>query len=195
MPEIAAPVANPLRGETRGERIPEPCNMVIFGASGDLTHRKLLPALYNLELGHLLPQEFCTIGFARRPKTDQEFRAEMRVAVNEFSRQSPVQEDIWQNFQQRLFYVPSTFEDPQGYQRLLELMRKNDQEHGTRGNRLYYLSTPPSEHGAIVQQLHELEHPHTNGQKTGWSRIIVEKPFGHDLKSAQELNGLLHSVF
>jgi glucose-6-phosphate 1-dehydrogenase len=196
MPDGApAVLANPLRGQTRGERIPEPCNMVIFGASGDLTHRKLLPALYNLELGHLLPPEFCVIGFARRPKSHQEFRDEMKAAINAFSRQKPVRDDVWADFEQRMFYVQSTFEDQAGYQTLLDLMRKNDQEHGTRGNRLYYLSTPPSEHGAIVQQLHELEHPRTNGQKTGWSRIIVEKPFGHDLKSAQELNELLHSVF
>src|SRR5713226_5558579 len=126
-----AALVNPLRGETRGERVPEPCNMVIFGASGDLTHRKLLPALYNMELGHLLPPEFCTIGFARRPKTHQEFRDEMKAGINEFSRQKPVREDVWSNFEQRLFYVPSTFEDPKGYQSLLDLMRKNDQEHGT----------------------------------------------------------------
>src|SRR6266571_3566062 len=196
MPDAApAIVANPLRGETRGERVPEPCNMVIFGASGDLTHRKLIPALYNMELGHLLPPEFCVIGFARRPKTHQEFRDEMKVAVNEFSRQKPVRDDVWRAFEQRFFYVASTFEDANGYQQLLELMRKNDQEIGTRGNRLYYLSTPPSEHGAIVQQLHQLEHPQTDGYKPGWSHIIVEKPFGHDLKSAQELNGLLHGVF
>src|SRR5579885_447659 len=144
-----ATLANPLRGETRGERVPEPCNMVIFGASGDLTHRKLLPALYNMELGHLLPPEFCVIGFARRPKTDQEFRDEMKAAINEFSRQKPVKEDLWQMAEQGLFYVQSTFEDPAGYQKLLQVMRKNDQERGTRGNRLYYLSTPPSEHEAI----------------------------------------------
>src|SRR5579875_3407367 len=188
-----APAVNPLRGQSRGERVPEPCNMVIFGASGDLTHRKLLPALYNMELGHLLPPEFCVIGFARRPKTHQEFRDEMKAAINEFSRQKPVREEVWREFEQRMFYVSSTFEDPKGYQTLLDLMRKNDQEKGTRGNRLYYLSTPPSEHGAIVQQLRELEHPQTDGYKRGWSRIIVEKPFGHDLKSAQELNELLHS--
>ena len=92
----AAPVtvANPLRGETRGERIPDPCNMVIFGASGDLTHRKLLPALYNMELGHLLPPEFCVIGFARRPKSHQEFRDEMKAAVNAFSTTASVAEQV-----------------------------------------------------------------------------------------------------
>ena len=169
--------------------------MVSFGASGDLTHRKLLPALYNLELGRLLPPEFCVIGFARRPKTHQQFRDEMKAAVNEFSRQKPVRDDVWRSFEQRMFYVASTFEDARGYTELLELMRKNDREIGTCGNRLYYLSTPPSEHGAIVQQLRELEHPRTDGHKRGWSHIIVEKPFGHDLKSAQDLNDLLHGVF
>src|SRR5579872_7512629 len=105
----AATITNPLRVEARGERVPEPCNMVIFGASGDLTHRKLLPALYNLELGHLLPPEFCTIGFARRPKTHQEFRDEMKTAISEFSRQKPVRDDVWSSFEQHMFYVPSTF--------------------------------------------------------------------------------------
>src|SRR5579883_615340 len=167
---------NPLRMDKRGERVPEPCNMVIFGASGDLTHRKLLPALYNLQLGHLLPPEFSVIGFARRPKSDQQFRDEMKASINEFSRQKPVHDDVWSQFEQGMFYVQSTFEDAGGYQKLLELMRKNDRERGTRGNRLYYLSTPPSEHGAIVQQLKQLEHPDNDGQRSGWSRIIVEKP-------------------
>src|SRR5581483_11685731 len=177
------------------ERVPEPCNMVIFGASGDLTHRKLIPALHNLALEHLLPPEFSVIGYARRPKTHEEFRNEIKASVNDFSRNKPVKPEVWETFEKGVFYVPATFEDPQGYQKLLELMRKNDQERGTRGNRLYYLSTPPSEHAAIVQQLRELEHPQTDGYKRGWSRIIVEKPFGHDLESANALNDLLHSVF
>ncbi|MDE3078371.1 MAG: glucose-6-phosphate dehydrogenase, partial [Chloroflexota bacterium] len=152
-------LSNPLREERRGERLPQACNMVIFGASGDLTHRKLFPALYNLALEHLVPAELCVIGYARRPKEHQEFRDEVKGSVNQFSRRKPVREDIWRDFEKGVFYVPATFEDPEGYQRLQELMRKNDQERGTGGNRLYYLATPPRSYADIIRNLREIEGP------------------------------------
>ena len=189
---------NPLQEERRGERMPNPCNMVIFGASGDLTHRKLFPALYNLALEHLLPPEFTVIGFARRPYEQQEFRDEVKASINQFSRRKPVQEDVWERFQQGIFYVPGTFEDPEAYKRLETIMQRNDKERGTGGNRLYYLSTPPHAYADIVRNLRILEHPQDNGgdgQPKGWSKIIVEKPFGHDLSSARELNDLVHETF
>ncbi len=188
-------IENPLREERRGERIPEPCNMVIFGASGDLTHRKLFPALYNMALEHLLPPEFNVIGFARRPKEHQEFRDEVKAGVNQFSRRRPVKEDIWDQFEKGIFYVPATFEDPEGYMRLHDLMLRNDLERGTRGNRLYYLSTPPHSYPDIVRNLKAIEAASRDGQAHGWTKIIVEKPFGHDLQSARALNDLVHEVF
>ncbi|MHB8620268.1 MAG: glucose-6-phosphate dehydrogenase, partial [Chloroflexota bacterium] len=193
---VAAPtVANPLREGTQGQRVPNPCNMVIFGASGDLTHRKLFPALYNLVYEHLLSPGFNVIGFARRPKQDEEFRDEVKASISQFSRRKPVDNQVWESFGSRIFYETSTFEDPGGYTRLAETMRRNDRDHGTGGNRLYYLATPPDSYPDIIRNLREIEHPQDDGHRDGWSRIVVEKPFGHDLKSSQGLNDLLHEVF
>lgn len=185
---------NPLREGLRMQVTPEPCNMVIFGASGDLAHRKLMPALYNLALENYLPAGFNVIGFARRPMTDDAFAANMRQAVDKFSRRSPVKPAVWESFASRMQYNASTFQDADGYHRLAQLLEKNDKERGTCGNRLFYLSTPPSDYPEIIRQLGAagLNRPGENGS---WSRIIIEKPFGHDLQSARELNRLVHDVF
>jgi glucose-6-phosphate 1-dehydrogenase len=171
---------------------PEPCVMVIFGATGDLTHRKLLPALYNLALEHPLPAGFSVVGFARRPYSDEEFRKQALDSVNQFSRQKPVNQQVWESFASGIHYLQSNFHDPEGYERLAALLNKLDQERGTSGNRIFYLSTPPSQYPTIIQNLGAAG---LNRNRKGWTRVIVEKPFGHDLASARELNRQIGKVF
>ncbi|MDQ2903394.1 MAG: glucose-6-phosphate dehydrogenase [Ktedonobacteraceae bacterium] len=193
MPQRSAVEAtNPLREGIRIKHSPEPCVMVIFGATGDLTHRKLLPALYNLALEHPLPAGFSVVGFARRPYDDTQFREQALEAVNEYSRQKPVNTQVWDSFASGIFYLQSDFHDPAGYERLNTLLNKIDQERGTGGNRIFYLSTPPSQYPEIIQHLGAAG---LNRNRKGWTRIIIEKPFGHDLTSARELNRQVLRVF
>ena len=194
---VEAPVENPLREGMRLQKTPEPCTLVIFGATGDLTHRKLVPALYNLALAGHLPAGFSVVGFARREKEHEHFRAEMRESVNQFSRNKPVDPKVWATFAQALHYLPAQFDDASAYQRLAKELARLDKERGGCGNRLFYLATPPSFYGLIVQQLGAagLQKGGKNDGGDGWARIIVEKPFGHDLASAQELNRQIHQVF
>jgi glucose-6-phosphate 1-dehydrogenase len=173
------------------QKIPDPCVLVIFGATGDLTHRKLVPALYDLYADRKLPRGLSIVGFARRPKEHAEFRDELRQAVNDFSRNKPAEDEVWDGFAEGIFYVQAEFHDPEGYKHLAELLTRVDTERGTRGNRLYYLATGPEYYQVIIEHLGEtgLAHP------AGWARIIVEKPFGHDLESARELNRRILPVF
>ena len=127
--------------------------MVIFGATGDLTHRKLLPALYNLALEHPLPAGFSVVGFARRPYTDDEFPATGLESINAYSRQKPVNPQVWESFASGIHYLQSSFNDPSGYEKLNSLLNQLDQERGTSGNRIFYLSTPPSQYPEIIQRL------------------------------------------
>jgi glucose-6-phosphate 1-dehydrogenase len=177
------------------ERKPDPNTLVIFGATGDLTHRKLMPALYNLARANLLPPGFSVIAFARRPYSDDRFREEMLSAVNRFSRAGPAQPDVWDRFAQGIFYLQSDFSDPEGYQRLARLLAHVDEERGTCGNRLFYLATPPDAYPEIIQRLGETGLAKNGEDKGCWGRIIIEKPFGHDLKSARELNRQVLEVF
>ncbi len=189
-------VENPLRQGLRLERTPEPSVMVIFGATGELTHRKLIPALYNLALERRLPTNFHVVAFARRPYTDESFQTEAEASVNKFSRRKPVQPAVWDYFGKNIHYVQSDFSNPDGYRKLGELLNQIDQEYGTRGNRLFYLSTNPSDYPTIVNNLGQagLASPQNPGSSS-WARVIIEKPFGHDLASALELNGTIANVF
>jgi glucose-6-phosphate 1-dehydrogenase len=183
---------NPLREGLATRSIPEPCNIVIFGATGDLTHRKLLPALYNIFASGELPPEVSIIGFARRPKTDDEFRNEMGEAVRKFSRQT-VRDELWDNFAKSLFYHQSDFDNADGYRSLGERLNQLDHERGTGGNRLFYFAAGPEQFETILQHLKEAGlNKSPNG---GWSRVIIEKPFGTDLASARELNRVVDSAF
>lgn len=182
---------NPLRVGMRSPRTPAPNTLVIFGATGDLTQRKLIPALYNLALEGLLPGEFSAVGFARRPKDHHQFRSELQEAVAKHSRTQPLQTPVWDGFASRIYYCPSQFDDPAGYQDLATRLEKIEGKAGSR-NRLYYLATPPSYYAEIAQRLGEAGLASSDG---GWTRIIVEKPFGHDLASAAELNRTLNGVF
>src|SRR6202165_5419615 len=183
---------NPLREGIRIKNSPEPCVMVIFGATGDLTHRKLLPALYNLALEHPLPAGFSVVAFARRPYSTEEYRQQALESINQYSRQKPVNPQVWENFAAGIHYLQADFNDPKGYEKLNNLLNLLDQERGTGGNRIFYLSTPPSQYPEIIQRLGAAG---LNRSRKGWTRIIVEKPFGHDLGSAKELNRQVGKVF
>ncbi|HEX3629974.1 MAG TPA: glucose-6-phosphate dehydrogenase [Candidatus Dormibacteraeota bacterium] len=173
-------------------RTPDPAVMVIFGASGDLTHKKLMPALYNLTLNRYLPSGFSVIGIARTPWSDQEFRNEMEEAVKKNSRTQPVDHSVWHAFSQGLSYIPMAFDDSAGYQRLAKALEQIDEERGTNGNRLFYFATLPAFFPVIIEQL---KASGLARQEGGWKRVVVEKPFGHDLASAKELNQVIHTVF
>ena len=184
---------NPLRTGLRMEHSPDPCTIVIFGATGDLTSRKLVPALYNLARERRLPAGFAVVGFARRDWSDDFFREQMLNGVNENSRSGKVEPALWESFAQGITFHRSDFTNPEGYQSLAEELKKIDQERGTGGNRLFYLATPPDSYDDIIQNLGAagLAKP----QEGSWTRIIIEKPFGHDLASAKALNQELLSVF
>lgn len=172
--------------------VPQPCSIVIFGATGDLTHRKLIPALYNLAADGELPPAVSVIGFARRPKTDEEFRHELEETTRKFSRQT-VRDEIWKTFAQSIFYHQSEFEDESGYKSLVPKLEKIDQERGTRGNRLFYLAAAPDQFEPILKNLKAAG---LNKAREGsWARVIVEKPFGTDLASARELNRVVRNSF
>jgi glucose-6-phosphate 1-dehydrogenase len=201
---LAAPALtpNPLRDGTQLERTADPCTMVIFGATGDLTRRKLMPALYNLALERLLPQGFSLIGFSRPESTGGDskeplatFRDRFRDSVNTFSRRRPIEPAVWQTFADNIEWVPGEFTKPSDYKTLRIKLDQVDKAHGAGGNRIFYLATPPSFYPEIVRQLGAtgLVTDHAQGQ--GWTRIIIEKPFGHDLASAQALNEEILKVF
>jgi glucose-6-phosphate 1-dehydrogenase len=182
----AAVMENPLRAGMRLERTAEPCVIVIFGASGDLTKRKLLPALYRLVQERLLPAEFAIVGMARTEMSSEEFRARMKEAIIEFSEAKSVDEEVWNSFAQGLHYLTADINNPEDYRKLSELLAQVDVERGTQGNRLFYLSVAPKFYGEAVKQLGE--HGLAKPEGKAWVRVIVEKPFGTDLESARSLN-------
>jgi len=185
---------NPLAAGERVRAIPPPTAMVVFGGSGDLAHRKIVPALYNLELHRLLPQNFAFVGSSRSEYSDEEYRADMRKAVEEFSRTQPVQHQVWESFAGRLHYIPGSSADPDTYARIGDLLDRFDREHGTDGNRLFYLSLIPKLFPDTIRGIGKAGLG-GRGWDRGYSRVVVEKPFGHDLASARELQELVTTVF
>src|SRR5579885_892569 len=182
---------NPLQDSLRfGRRVP-PCAIVIFGASGDLTKRKLLPSLYRLFYERRIPPSFAVIGSSRTPMSDDQFREKMRNSVSHFLEDAPFDGDVWSSFAQCLFYIPGDLNDPASYDRIKQKLNQVEQSHKTAGNVLFYLSTQPSHYEEVVAELgaHGLAHGN------GWRRVIIEKPFGHDLASARRLNDEIHKVF
>ncbi len=174
----------------------EPCAIVIFGATGDLTQRKLLPAIYNLKREGLLHENTVVIGFARRPKTDEQFRAEMLDGVSRFSRSKPVDATVWEKVAAKLFYHQSTFEDPAGFESVAKRLAEFDQKFQTEGRRMYYLSTSPSEFSPIIKNLGDAGLGNIDPfNAKAWRRVIVEKPFGRDRKTACDLNQEISRVF
>ena len=182
---------NPLREGLPRQRVPQPCAMVIFGASGDLAHRKLMPALYSLAHEGLLPPFFSIIGVAMQDFTTATFREEMKHAVVEFSRFKPVNEAAWNALAEGIFYVHGDFSSEETYAKLKTQLAECDAQRGTAGNRLFYLSTAPSMFETITSQLKKCG----LASNSGWRRVVVEKPFGHDLASARELNSHLQKLF
>ena len=181
-------VENPLLEGLRLRRRPDPCALVIFGASGDLTTRKLFPAIYSLAVRRLLPERFAIVGIARTEESDEDFRQRMREAVEEHSRDE-LREDVWQELAAGMRYVTSEFDDPGGWERLTRALNALDAERGTNGNRVYYLAVPP---GAIANLADELG---KRRETEGWTRLVVEKPFGRDRASATDLNERIHCHF
>ncbi len=170
----------------------DPFALVIFGASGDLTKRKLVPALWGLFQGRVLPEPFVIIGVARSEMSHEAFRERMREAVAEFARVQPPASHVWNRFASSLYYCAGSPADPVLYERLGALLKELEKDTDTGGNRLFYCATPPSLYPQIVTRLG------TSGlhrQSAGWSRIIIEKPFGRDLASARELNRIVSAVF
>ena len=192
--------ANPLREGLRLECMAEPCTMVICGATGDLTQRKLAPALYNTLLGWFLPPEFTVVGFARRDFTDEAFQEHLLEGINKYSRNRPAKPAIWESFARGIEYHRGDLDDPAAYAELAKRLERIDRDRGTAGNRLFYLAVPPALYPEIVSQLDRAglaasgPHRHT-GPNRGWTRVIVEKPFGYDLESARTLNRVIAGVF
>jgi glucose-6-phosphate 1-dehydrogenase len=170
-----------------------PCTLVIVGATGDLTARKLVPALYSLAHDRALPARSVVVGFARRPWSADEFRGAMRAGVDEHSRRRPAEPAVWDDFAARLDYVPGEFDDPAAYARLAERLAAIERERGLGGDRLFYLAVPPDQTPVVVRHLKAagLIHP---PHQSPWARVIIEKPFGRDLASAMALNRLLAGV-
>jgi len=185
---------NPLREGLRLERVPDPACFVLFGATGDLAHRKVIPALYQLWRTHLLPHEFTIVAVGRRPYTDEAFRAMLRGSLDSYSRVQPVDREAWEDLASRIVYHRGDFADPACFQTLADRLDEVDEERGTRGNRIFYLATQPSAFAEIVAGIGHagLDHERHEG---GWRRVVIEKPFGHDLNSAVRLNREVAKVF
>lgn len=171
---------------------PSPCTIVIIGASGELTSRKLVPALYHLYREGALPQPVRVIGFARREKNDDLWRDELFSALQEHSRTRPVDAEVWREFASHLFYCRGDLADPDAYARLGNLIAQADSEQLSR-NRLFYLAVPPSQFSPVVEMIHRSGVFDRDVSLPAWNRIVIEKPFGHDLVSAQQLNASLIS--
>ncbi len=171
-------------------KIADPAVMVIFGASGDLTGRKLVPSLYSLSLGGLMPEKFHVLGVARSEMSDETFAEKLKEGMAAFGRHKP--RDLWPTFSQRLSYLAGGYDDPETYRRLTERLAEIDSAAGLPCNRLFYLAIPPTLYAEVISRLGEVG---LNRAEGGWSRIIVEKPFGRDLASAHQLNEVIHQNF
>lgn len=196
-PTTPAPVSaehNPLRDpdDKRLPRIAGPCSMVMFGVTGDLARKKLMPAIYDLASRGLLPPGFSLVGFARREWADQDFAQVVHDSVRAHAR-TEFREEVWRSLAEGFRFVPGAFDDPQAFELLARTVRQLDEERGTGGNHAFYLSIPPAWFAPVCSQLQAsgLSDP----QPGTWRRVVIEKPFGHDLASAQELNAIVEGVF
>jgi len=165
--------------------------MVIFGGTGDLTHRKLIPALYNLLNEGILPDAFAVVSVGRRNKTSEEYREELKKSVQQYSRFSMEQEK-WEVLAQKIHYYPLDFRQGEGYTSLDDYLKKMEKQYGTKGNRMYYLAVAPEYFEVIVDHLHAYE---MTDSSEGWKRVVIEKPFGRDLQSARYLNKKITHAF
>jgi glucose-6-phosphate 1-dehydrogenase len=190
----AAGWTNPLR-DPRDKRLPRiagPCSLVIFGVTGDLSRKKLMPAIYDLANRGLLPPGFALTGFARRDWADQDFGQVVYNAVKEHAR-TPFRQHVWDRLAEGFRFVSGSFDDDDSFDRLEQTVHALDRERGTAGNHAFYLSIPPGAFPVVLKQLARSGLAKQDGQ--GWRRVVIEKPFGHDLKSAIELNEIVNDVF
>jgi glucose-6-phosphate 1-dehydrogenase len=187
------PHAYATTGLAQGRR-PHACVVTIFGASGDLTQRKLIPALYNLALEKRLPERFAVVGYARSEMSHEEFRKKMHDAVSEFSRTGLKDESVWDQFASTLYYIRGSYEEPDGYLRLKEFVEGFD--HGSRvlPVRVFYLATPPDLYGLVIEQISSVNLAPRESDGEPRNRVIIEKPFGTDLQTARELNQRVHQA-
>ncbi len=193
-PVDITPEFNPLRipSDRRLNRIAGPSSLIIFGVTGDLSRKKLMPAVYDLANRGLLPPGFALIGFARRDWEDQDFEQVVYEAVKQYSR-TKFDEDVWRQLAQGIRFVQGTFDDDEAFQTLKDITEELDRERGTMGNHAFYLSIPPKSFPLVTEQLRRSG---LADQKEGhWRRVVIEKPFGSDLKTARELNAVVESVF
>ena len=187
-------LGNPLRDpqDRRLPRVAGPCGMVLFGVTGDLARKKLMPAIYDLSNRGLLPPGFSLVGFARRDWADQDFAKVVHDSVKEHAR-TEFREATWAQLAEGFRFVPGDFDDDLAFAQLKQTIDDLDRLRGTGGNHAFYLSIPPRFFGNVIGQLKE--HGLTEGHGDAWRRVVVEKPFGHDLQSARELNQVLADVF
>jgi glucose-6-phosphate 1-dehydrogenase len=193
-PAPIGPGQNPLRVEAdrRLNRIAGPSGLVIFGVTGDLSRKKLMPAVYDLANRGLLPPGFALVGFARRDWEDEDFAKIVHDSVRDHAR-TPFDEDVWRQLAKGIRFVAGDFDDTKAFAKLRETIDTLDRERGTMGNHVFYLSIPPKSFPIVTEQLRDsgLASP-VEGQ---WRRVVIEKPFGHDLQSARDLNDVVSSVF
>ncbi|MGY2874685.1 glucose-6-phosphate 1-dehydrogenase [Marmoricola sp. URHA0025 HA25] len=185
---------NPLRDpeDRRLPRIAGPCGMVLFGVTGDLSRKKIMPAIYDLANRGLLPPGFSLVGFARRDWADQDFAQIVHESVKEHAR-TEFREEVWRQLSEGFRFVPGDFNDDQAFDQLRRTIEELDEARGTGGNHAFYLAIPPSFFGDVADQLKE--HGLAKPKEGSWRRVVVEKPFGHDLESARRLNDILGQVF
>ena len=186
--------SNPLRDscDLRLPRIAGPCSLVIFGVTGDLAQKKLLPAVYDLANRGLLPPSFGLTGFARRDWTQERFIEFVKAAVQAHCR-TPFKESTWRNLAAGIRFVQGTFDDPEAFERLSATVQELDRDRGTQGNHAFYMSVPPRAFPQVAKQL--AASGLSRSSEGAWRRVIIEKPFGHDLASAKELDSVVSEVF
>ncbi|HTY73654.1 MAG TPA: glucose-6-phosphate dehydrogenase [Actinomycetes bacterium] len=187
-------MSNPLR-DPRDRRLPRiagPCGLVIFGVTGDLSRKKLMPAVYDLANRGLLPPGFALVGFARRDWAEEDFAQIVHDSVKEHAR-TPFREEVWRQLAEGVRFVAGDFSDDEAFENLRTTIETLDADRGTGGNHAFYLSVPPKFFADVVEQLKK--HGLSEGPPGAWRRVIIEKPFGHDLASAQELNQVVGEVF
>ena len=186
---------NPLRsaGDRRLPRVPDPCTLVVFGVTGDLARKKLVPAVYDLANRGLLPPGFVLLGFARRDWGDGDFEQVAREAAQRGAR-TEWRESTWRRLSTAIRFLSGSFDDDQAFDGLAETLQSLDASHGTQGNAAFYLSIPPTAFPTVLKQMQRTGMA-DNDESGAWRRVVVEKPFGHDLASSRELNRLVDDVF
>jgi glucose-6-phosphate 1-dehydrogenase len=188
-------VANPLRDphDRRLPRVPDPCALVVFGVTGDLSRKKLIPAIYDLSNRGLLPPGFVLLGFARRDWGHGDFEQLARQSAQDHAR-TEFRDDVWQRLAASVRFVPGSFDEDEPFDELVAALGELESSHGIGGNAAFYLSIPPPAFPTVLKQL-ERTGLADNRATGGWRRVVVEKPFGHDLASSRELNSLVDAVF